>query len=177
MTEGLERTSVEEVILQHDLEQFFYEEAALLDARRFEEWYALLDDELEYFMPVRTVRQSEQEALEFARPGEGAFFDDDKDSMGQRVRKLRFPFSWSEDPPSRTRHHVTNLRILDRSGDRITTSANFLVYRSRLANEVDVWSGRREDTLRVKGGSFTIVKRVLYLDDARLGSKNLSIFF
>lgn len=177
MTTDVRRSSLLDIHLQHDLEQFYAYEADLLDSRRFEEWYELLDDELEYFMPVRTVRPLGQEDLEFARLGEGAFFDDDKESMGQRVRKVRNEFSWSEDPPSRTRHHSSHLRVLERSSERIKTSANFLVYRSRLANEVDIFSGRREDVLRERAGGFTILKRHLFLDDVRLSAKNLSIFF
>jgi 3-phenylpropionate/cinnamic acid dioxygenase small subunit len=161
---------------QYRIEQFLYLEAALLDARRFEEWYALLADDLEYWMPVRTTRSLVDAASEFAKPGEGAFFDDDKTSIGQRVKKLTTGFSWSEDPPSRTRHHVTNVRVLERRGNEVVIGCNFLVYRSRLANEIDTWSGRREDTLRASEDGYIIVKRHLYLDDVSLNSKNLSNF-
>jgi 3-phenylpropionate/cinnamic acid dioxygenase small subunit len=161
---------------QYQIEQFLYEEAALLDGRNFEAWYALLADDLEYWMPVRTTRSLNDAAYEFSRPGEAAFFDDDKVSMGQRVKKLTTGFSWSEDPPSRTRHHVTNVRVIAERDGEVTISCNFLIYRSRLANEVDVWSGRREDTLRGSDGAYTIVKRHLFLDDVSLNSKNLSSF-
>jgi 3-phenylpropionate/cinnamic acid dioxygenase small subunit len=161
---------------QYGIEQFLYHEAALLDARRFDEWFDLLADDLEYWMPVRTVRALNDVANEFAKPGEGAFFDDDKISMGQRVKKLTTGFSWAEDPPSRTRHHVTNVRVVARRDGEVTISCNFLIYRSRLANEIDVWSGRREDTLRGGEGDYTIVKRHLFLDDVSLNSKNLSSF-
>lgn len=180
MTVSLPRISVEDVILQYALEQFFYEEAALLDARKFKEWFELLDDDLEYFMPVRTNRTRDEQDLEFSKPGtSGAYFDDDIRSMRERVRKLYNEFSWSEDPPSRTRHSVSNLRIIERNGDLITTSCNFFIYRSRLASEYDLWSGRREDTLRAVDGApgFKIVKRHIYLDDVRLRSKNLSSLF
>jgi 3-phenylpropionate/cinnamic acid dioxygenase small subunit len=168
--------TAEDMLLQYQIEQFLYREAALLDARRFEEWYALLADDLEYWMPVRSTRSLAEAEFEFAPPGGGAFFDDDKISMGQRVKKFTTGFSWSEDPPSRTRHHVTNVRVLERSGDEVKISCNFLIYRSRLANEVDVWSGRREDTLRGAAGDYTIVTRHLFLDDVSLNSKNLSSF-
>ena len=45
-----------DMLLQYQVEQFLYHEAALLDARRFDEWYALLADDLEYWMPVRSTR-------------------------------------------------------------------------------------------------------------------------
>src|ERR1039457_4318027 len=97
--------------LQYDVEQFLYYQAALIDGRRFEDWLKLLADDLEYWMPVRSTRALGDEANEFAKPGESAFFDDDKGSMGERVRKLFTGYAWAEDPPSRTRHIVSNVRI------------------------------------------------------------------
>jgi 3-phenylpropionate/cinnamic acid dioxygenase small subunit len=168
--------TAEDMLRQYQVEQFLFYEAALLDARRFVEWFDLLADDLEYWMPVRTTRALGDVANEFAKLGESAFFDDDKASMEQRVRKFSTGFSWAEDPPSRTRHNVSNVRILERSDDGVVVSANFLIYRSRLANEVDLWSGRREDTLRGRNGDYKIVKRHLFLDDVSLNSKNLSSF-
>ena len=74
-------------------------------------------------------------------------------------------------------HNVSNVRVLERRGDTIAIGCNFLIYRSRLANDNDLWSGRRMDTLRVHEQGFTIVKRHLFLDHVSLDSKNLSSFF
>ena len=163
--------------LQYDVEQFLYYEADLLDCRRFEDWLALLADDLEYWMPVRSTRALGDEANEFAKPGESAFFDDDKTSMGERVRKLFTGYAWAEDPPSRTRHIVSNVRINAVDGETIDVGCNFIVYRSRLASDEDLWVGRREDRLRRDGETFVIARRHLYLDQVSLNSKNLSIFF
>jgi 3-phenylpropionate/cinnamic acid dioxygenase small subunit len=93
------------------------------------------------------------------------------------VRKLRTGFAWAEDPPSRTRHNVSNVRVIERRDDLIVVACNFFIYRTRLANDNDLWSGRREDTLRVRETGFTIVKRHLFIDHVSLDSKNLSSFF
>ena len=119
--------------LQYDVEQFLYHEADLIDERRFDEWLTLLADDLEYWMPVRSTRALGDEANEFAKPGESAFFDDDKDSMEQRVRKLHTGYAWAEDPPSRTRHVVANVRIVAATSELIEVRCNFMLYRSRLA--------------------------------------------
>ena len=51
-----------------------------------------------------------------------------------RVKKLRTGFAWAEDPPSRTRHLVDNVQIIEkRSNADLTLTCNFIVYRSRLA--------------------------------------------
>ena len=170
--------SVEDVLFQHEIEQFLYEEAALLDSRRYHEWYALLADDLEYWMPVRSTRARGDEEQEFAKIGQGAFFDEDKGLMAERIRKLDTRYSWSEDPPSRTRRIISNVRIRDkRPGGEVDVSCNFLIYRSRLARDEDLWAGRREDTLRNAAGRWQIVRRHIFLDQVSLGSTNLSIFF
>ena len=54
---------------------------------------------------------------------------------------------------------------------------NWIVYRTRLAADEDLWVGRREDTLRKVGGVWKIARRHVFLDQVVLKSKNLSIFF
>ena len=39
--------------LQHEIEQFLYAEAELLDDRRYAEWVDLFDDAAAYWSPVR----------------------------------------------------------------------------------------------------------------------------
>jgi 3-phenylpropionate/cinnamic acid dioxygenase small subunit len=175
--------TLEDVLLQHDIEQCLYHEAALLDARRFEDWYALLADDLEYWMPARSTRSSEDMDEEFAKPGEGALFDDTKQHMAERIRKLFTGFAWAEDPPSRTRHLVNNVRILEKTQSEghleVKIECGFLIYRSRLARDVDLWVGRREDWLRKADGdgAWLIAKRHIFIDQVSLSSQNLSVFF
>jgi 3-phenylpropionate/cinnamic acid dioxygenase small subunit len=164
--------------LQYEIEQFFYSEADLLDRRQYWDWLELLTKDIEYWMPIRTTRAKGDEANEFAQPGQGAFFDDKRSHLEERVRKLDTGFSWAEDPPSRTRHMVSNVRIVDRPSDsELRVDCNFLIYRTRLARDEDIWVGRREDTLRRENGGWRIAKRHIFLDQVALGSKNLSIFF
>src|SRR5262245_18857107 len=53
---------LEHLLLAREIEEFLYAEAALLDERRFEEWLALLTDDIRYWMPMRrNVKFGEQE--------------------------------------------------------------------------------------------------------------------
>ena len=172
------RQSVADLELQHDLEQFYFWEADLLDNRKFTEWIELLTDDVEYWMPIRSTRALGDEQNEFSKIGEGAFFDDTKPYMEERIRKLYTGFAWSEDPPSRTRHFVANVRVLDRLSDsELKVSSNFLLYRTRLATDIDTWVGRRDDILRRVDGDWKIAQRHIFLDQVVLDSKNLSVFF
>lgn len=164
-------------LLQYEVEQFLYAEAALLDARRYRDWLALMADDIEYWMPVRRTVTSADIDREFTRPGEVAYFDDDRTYLEMRVRKLEAGSAWSEDPPSRSRHFVSNVRILDVIGEEITVEAGFHVHRTRLERDVDDWIGRRVDVLRRTPDGFRLVKRHLFLDQTVINSTNMSTLF
>jgi 3-phenylpropionate/cinnamic acid dioxygenase small subunit len=166
-----------DLALAYEIEQFLYEEAALLDERRFHEWLDLFTEDTHYWMPIRSTRARGQEDLELTAEDENSYFDEDKSMLEQRVAKLDTGWSWAEDPPSRTRHIVSNVRLLTGPADgEVTALCNFVVYRSRLAVDEDLWIGRREDVLRKVGGAWKIARRHIFLDQTVLKSKNLSSF-
>jgi 3-phenylpropionate/cinnamic acid dioxygenase small subunit len=165
------------VLLQHEVEQFYYAEAALLDERRFAEWLDLLTSDVHYWMPIRRTVMNADLDQEFTRPGAMAFFDDDKAMLEARVKKLATGYSWSEDPPSRTRHMIHNVRVLAVEGAELTVESNFHLYRTRLESEEDSWIGRRRDRLRRVDGALRIAERHVFLDQTLILSRNLSNFF
>jgi biphenyl 2,3-dioxygenase subunit beta len=167
----------EALLLQYEVEQFYYQEAALLDARRFDEWLELLTPDIHYWMPIRRTVTLANADREFTKPGDMAFFDDDKSLLEARVRKLGTGFSWSEDPPSRTRHMIHNIRVLEETGDELAVESNFHLYRTRLDSEEDSWIGLRRDRLRRVDGKLRIARRHIFLEQTLILSRNLSNFF
>ncbi len=167
----------EQVLLQHEVEQFLYAEAALLDARRYREWLGLLADDIHYWMPIRrTVTVSDLD-MELTKPGDMAYFDDDRAFLEMRVKKLEAGSAWSEDPPSRSRHFVSNVRILSVEAEEITVEVCFHLYRTRLNTEVGSWVGRRTDLLRRTGDGFRLARRHIYLDQTVIPTTNMSTLF
>lgn len=165
-------------MLQHyEVERFYYDEAALLDSHRYEEWLALFSDDAHYFMPIRRTRTQREMDKEFTQPGEMAFFDDTKMLLAGRIAKLKTGRSWAEDPPSRTRHLITNIRIVRDKGRELDVESNFHLYRTRLNSEETSWIGSRRDILRRVEGSFQIAGRKIFLEQTVLLSRNLSNFF
>jgi 3-phenylpropionate/cinnamic acid dioxygenase small subunit len=171
--------------LHFEVEQLYYREAALLDDGRHADWLELFTDDLRYWAPTRTNRLRRQQALSIARPGEAAFYDETKDSLAWRIRRFESGMAWAEDPPSRTRHLITNVVVRhadpedeeQRVGGYVARS-NFLVYRNRLEREVDVYAGGRTDLLRRgEQGELKVVRRTILLDQNVLLSKNISTFF
>lgn len=174
-------TSVHSDEMLREIERFLYDEAATLDERRFHDWLELLAEDIHYWAPLkRTVLAKDVEQYEVGLPGEQAYYDDDLDMLRQRVAKLDTGYSWSEDPPSRTRHMVNNVRILEvretSQGQEVDLDVYFFCYRSRLDNDIDIWVGNRLDTLRRETESWKIAKRHIFLDQVVLNSKNLSNF-
>lgn len=167
----------ENMLLQHEVEQFLYHEARLLDERKFDDWLALLTDDVHYWMPIRRTTTVREIDNEFTKPGAMAFFDDDKNYLEIRVKKMAAGNAWSEDPPSRTRHFVTNIRIVDIQDDDIIIEANFHLYRTRLDSEEDSWIGHRKDVLRRVDGHFMLARRHIFLEQTVITSQNMSNLF
>lgn len=172
-----EMSPQEKMLLQYEVEQFLYHEARLLDERKFEDWLALLTDDIHYWMPIRRTTMARDVGNEFTRPGAMAFFDDDKNFLQLRVKKTSANNAWSEDPPSRTRHFVTNIRIVDIQDEDIAIEANFHLYRTRLDCDEDSWIGHRKDVLRRVDGSFMLARRHIFLEHTVIMSQNMSSLF
>lgn len=170
------------VVLQHRIEQFLYREAQLLDHWQWDAWLELFADDILYWMPVRKNRLRRQRDRDEVPDGiEMAHFYDNRASLQLRVNQMHSGTHWAEDPPSRCRHLVTNVRVVQRDSGlespEYDVTSNFLVYRNRLESETDTWAGERRDVLRVCERSFMIAKRTILLDQNVVQSKNLSVLF
>lgn len=167
----------ERMALHYRVEQFLYEEADLLDGRHYREWLARVAPDVHYWMPIRRTVTLRNIDREFTRPGGMAFFDDDHDDLRMRVEKLYSGSSWSEDPPSRTRHLVTNVRITGIDDQLVAVQSNFALLRTRMDTDADRFHGRRDDRLRIDGDSFLLARRHIYLDHTVIEATNLSSLF
>src|SRR5215208_5204564 len=90
-----------------DVLEFLYREAEALDERRHAEWLDMLTDDIRYVVPVRvtSAHSLDDSALE-----DMAHFDEDRYSLRKRVARFDSEYAWAENPPSRTRRFVTNVR-------------------------------------------------------------------
>jgi len=164
--------------LYRQVEDFFYLEAELMDERKLREWLDLVTEDVRYWMPLRhnPYERPESVAEELSKPGEGYYFDDNFKSLKIRVERAYARNAWAEVPPSRTRHLVTNIRIKSDDGNEIAVHSNFLLYRTRMETDKDVFVGTRHDILRRANGSFKLARRMIILDQAVLDAKNISVF-
>jgi biphenyl 2,3-dioxygenase beta subunit len=168
----------ERALLQFEVEQWLYDEAALLDARRYRDWLGLVADDIHYWMPIRRTVTLADIDREFTKPGAMAYFDDDRAMLEMRVKKLEAGSAWSEDPPSRSRHLVSNVRVTRVEQGEITLDVSFHLLRTRLNSERTEWFGRREDVLRrAEGGGLRLARRHIFLDQTVIPTTNMSTIF
>jgi 3-phenylpropionate/cinnamic acid dioxygenase small subunit len=177
MAKTTEQTSptAQDMLLHFEIAQFLYDEAAMLSERRYNEWVELFTDDAVYEAPIRVTR--ERGAAWEVSPT-GRLFDDTKQTLQVRIARLNTEYAWAEDPPSRVRYHLSNIRV--RPSDHPETyivSYNVLIYRSRgELPEYELLSTQRTDLLRKTEAGWRIARRTIVVDQSVLLVRNLSYF-
>ncbi len=164
-----------DAMLFAEIQQFVAREVFLLDERRFDEWLELFTDDVRYWMPV--VVTADDPRLAVAGPDGLAWFDDDRESLALRVRRLRSPQAHAETPGSRTRRFASLTSVEELDSGEVCASVNFAIYRSRRERDVDVFVGGRKDVLRQTDDGWKIASRTLRLDQDIVANRDMSVFF
>jgi p-cumate 2,3-dioxygenase beta subunit len=144
-----------------EVEDFLYQEAALLDAWKLDQWLALLTGDATYRVPSNDRPESDPRGTLFT-------IADDMARLRSRVTRLKDRNAHAEFPPSRTRRIISNVRIVEKSPLRV--EANFVVYRYRRNEDVRTYVGVYRYSLRLDGGQLRIASREAVLDAMELGS-------
>ena len=171
------------LLLKQEIEDFLYQEAELLDERRFEDWLSLLTEDIRYFMPMRRNVKFGELDREFTREGQDiSWFDEGKDTLTRRVNQILTGIHWAEEPLSRICHMVSNVQVLEATPsvsepEEVKIKSRFMIYRNRVETETDILVGKREDVLRKVDGQWKVAQRKIILDQNVLLAKNLTFFF
>jgi len=126
-------------VTRQDIEEFFYNEAALLDSFDFDPWLALFAPDAMHLIPPLDVRDASPQVALY-------LVNDDVTRLTSRVRQYQGRAMHVENPPARTRRMISNVRILSDDGTELRVTANFIVYRVR-GDDVDPYIGRYENRL------------------------------
>ena len=155
--------------------RWLVDEAWLLDLQSYDEWLDLLTDDIHYLMPVRVT--TALGAGYDTSPGM-AHFDEDKYSLSRRVARFQTEHAWTEDPPSRLRHHLSNVRTFaTEDADHLVVESATLLFRSRGdVREGSLVSAGREDLLRRTPDGWKLARRTILVDDSVIRMQNLAIF-
>ncbi|MFD8385628.1 3-phenylpropionate/cinnamic acid dioxygenase subunit beta [Streptomyces sp. NPDC059679] len=168
---------LEMLALQREVEQFLYKEARLLDTGKYFQWVELCTDDIHYWMPGIEDRQCRDPAGAYG-PERMAYFDHDKRLLKERARHLEHPAAWSQDPPIRHLHVVSNVEVISADAPRnLEVHSVLILYSSRFEDERHTLYTRREDRLRrAKDGSLRIARRTILLQDSTLPAPSINTF-
>lgn len=155
-----------------DIYAWLVDEAETLDQRRYRDWMRSVTRDIVYRASVRaTVAHSLNESL---RP-DVHLFHEDYFSLSKRTERLETEHAWAEDPPSRTRRFVTNIRVYQGpSSDLYVARSYVLLYRSRGDMAAELVSAERRDLFRRTPEGLRLAERVVAVDDAVLRTQNLT---
>jgi len=158
--------------------QFYTREARYLDDLEFDKWLDLLAPDIRYWMPLVTNKIGRDVGNELSLRGELAHFEETHQSLSNRVKRLGTGRAWAETPPGRTNHMISNVEIMG-EGDGLTEArSKFLIYRSHLEVDQELFSGTRFDKLRPEAETgWKIVDRTIVVDHSVITQKSLGIFF
>ena len=148
-------------------------EAELLDNGRFDDWLGLLTDDVCYRVPIRLTRERGGGSdVNYGAP----HFQEDIGTLRMRVARLKTEFAWAEDPPSRTRRFVTNVRPRPLADDDVAVRSYLLLYRNRGDDaSAELISAERSDVLRRTESGLRLCRRDVLLDQATLAVRNLAV--
>lgn len=156
-------------ITRAEVEDFLYEEAALLDAWKLDEWLALLSEDAIYRVPPNDKPDNNARDTLFT-------IADDIHRIRARVTRLQDKNAHAEYPLSRTRRMIANVRITGAAGDAISVESNFVVYRFRRDGDIREYVGRYRHALRLADGKLMIARREAIIDAMELGALGLVSF-
>lgn len=145
---------------RQEVEDLLYHEASLLDEWRLEEWLQMLTDDAIYQIPSTDAPEGDARNTLY-------LIADDALRIRARVKQLLGKAAWAENPHSRTRRMITNVRVPGADGDSIVATANFAVYRMR-CETVDTYVGRYVYKLSRFGMELKIRERRAILDNEAL---------
>ena len=163
--------------LYWEVVEWLNDEATLLDEGRTMEWVGLTDADLVYRMPVRQTRLRDDAVNQFS----SGMYHYDENQITLQVKVLRLATTaspWAENPVSRTRRFITNVRVFRTDNpDELSIVSSLLITRSRYTEEKPlVMSAERRDLLRRSGDSFKLARRTILADQSSVGFPNLAVF-
>lgn len=145
---------------QRELEAFVYREARLADESRYEEWEALLAENVRYWVPILHDADPDRDV---------SIINDNRSRLATRLRQLRTGTRHSQAPRSVMRRLLSNLVFARTGSEAYRVEANFVIYefQTQSVNELAVWPGRVEYGLVREGGQLRMaLKKVMLVHSA-----------
>jgi 3-phenylpropionate/cinnamic acid dioxygenase small subunit len=146
------------ILNRQQAEEILFEEARLLDARRYDDWFAMFTDDAIYWVPCNG------EGIDPNR--EISLVYDDHARLRDRIDRLNSGIAHAQSPPSKTCRLISNVQIQQASTDTVAVTSAFLLYELRQSRQ-RIFAGHYLYRLRWASEGWKIVwkKAVLVNND------------
>ncbi|HEX4790906.1 MAG TPA: aromatic-ring-hydroxylating dioxygenase subunit beta [Actinospica sp.] len=153
--------------------EFYTDESAALDERRYADWLGLLAEGFAYQVPVPLLREDPR----LPRHSERALlFEATKRTFAMKFGRVGRHYAWSDRPGANVRHFVSGVRVFATASGALRVHSNVLACWNRGPAESATVSAERLDLLRQDGpGEFAILRRRVLLDAEIPTHEQLSI--
>lgn len=155
--------------LQHKVEQFLFQEARLLNERRWHEWLELFTPQGMYWVPREHGQTDPRQHI--------SLFWENAMLREVRVRRLTNPRNWSQQPPTHSVRVLGNVMIDAQSSGagELTVHSTFQMMEWR-KTEPRMYAGTYTHTLRQAGGAFRMQCKRVDLVNCDAVHENLQVF-
>lgn len=144
---------------QHEIEQFLFHEAQLLDDWQLPEWAQLYTEDALY----EVASPNSSNPVEASAATSLFLISDRSNRIHGRASRLMKKSAHAEYPRSKTRHMISNIRVQALDGDGAQLKANFCVFRTK-SDHTTLYMGECHYRLRRVDGQWRIVSKRAILD-------------
>jgi benzoate/toluate 1,2-dioxygenase beta subunit len=139
------------------LQEFVFTEARYADESRFDEWEALLTDDMRYHVPAGDGTDPS--------PFAPAIINDNRSRLATRLRQLRTGTRLSQAPLSVMRRLIANLAATRAGATEYEVQGNFVVYeyQTQSTNQLQVWPGQATWRIRVTPDGLRLCAKTVLL--------------
>jgi p-cumate 2,3-dioxygenase beta subunit len=142
---------------QATIEAFLYEEAAMLDEWRLDDWFALFAEGATYEVPQAGASDDTSSSANLF------YISDSYFRLRHRVERLKKPGNHSEWPRSVCSRLIGNVRILENEGGVYRVTSKFITHRSK--NDItDMFCGHHLYKLKPVDGDLRILEKRTQID-------------
>jgi 3-phenylpropionate/cinnamic acid dioxygenase small subunit len=135
---------------RQEAEELLFEEARLLDDRRYEDWFAMLTEDAIYWVPCNGVGVDPNREISLVY--------DDHARLRDRIDRLNSGVAHAQSPPSKTCRLISNVQIDQVADDAASITSGFFLYELRHAKQ-RVFAGRYQHQLRFEDARWKIASK------------------
>jgi 3-phenylpropionate/cinnamic acid dioxygenase small subunit len=161
------------------IRHFLEREAELIDDRNYRDWLRLVDEDFVYKMPVTFTPDNP------AKPHydpDVFIIDETRETLTEhwfrRFEPDMWEIAWSESPPVRYRHFVSNIRVrVTEDDDVFDVRSNVLLSAARQSDQPTLLAAERFDLIARAGSDWCLRRRYVILDATVVEFAHMRVVF